>query len=219
MRRNQTIPFPNANEARNPRRWAALGFAGFLNVGLIYALATGLAARFVEKIPSVIHAEVVKQPPVVRHEVPPPPPPEFAAPKVPQIPVPQVHIARPAPAPHAITAVAVPKPMMAPPKPAPIAPVIPPVPAHAVAGTHTIPPYPPVARRLGEEGTVQLRIAIDASGAIRGVDIVKTSGHDRLDQAAANWVAHHWRYRPATKDGKPVASSVLADVKFDLRSS
>jgi protein TonB len=71
--------------------------------------------------------------------------------------------------------------------------------------------------RLGEEGTVRLHIALDSSGKIHAVNVVKTSGSERLDSAATSWVAKHWRYAPATRDGKPVASSVLADVRFDLR--
>jgi len=32
-------------------------------------------------------------------------------------------------------------------------------------------------------------------------------------------VKDHWRYKPATQQGKPVASSVMAAVVFDLRNA
>ncbi|MBS0275913.1 MAG: energy transducer TonB [Proteobacteria bacterium] len=201
----------------------AVAFVGLIHVLLIYAFVTGLAVRFVEKLPAVLQVEVVSQPPRIVEPVAAPPAPQLAAPNVPQIPVPQIVIAHHAPvSPHAITAIAVAHPSNAPqsapsapaePAPAAIAPTA----AHGVAGTHTIPPYPPVSLRLGEQGTVRLRIALDSSGHIRNVDVEKTSGSARLDEAAADWVAKHWRYTPATHNGKAVASSVLADVKFDLR--
>ncbi|HEY8947530.1 MAG TPA: TonB family protein [Rhizomicrobium sp.] len=222
----QRVPFvPTLQPAgSNPRRWAAIGFAGIVHLALLYGLASGLAIRFVEQIPAAIQVDVVKPQQTVRHELPPPPTPELVSPQsVPQIPVPQIVIAHAPPAPHAITAVAVEKPVANPklsPQPAtPVesAPVIAPTPARGIAGTHTTPPYPPIAVRLGEEGVVRLHIALDSAGKINAVNVLKTSGSERLDNAAVSWVTRHWRYAPATHDGKPVASVVLADVRFDLR--
>ena len=224
----QRVPFVSMSEPAGvrPRRWAAIGFVGVVHLALLYGLASGLAIRFVEQIPTVLQVDVVKPQQIVRSELPPPPAPELAAPQsVPQIPVPKIVIAHAPPAPHAITAVAVEKPVAAPkhapPAAVPVeaAPVIAPTAARGIAGTHTIPPYPPIAVRLGEEGTVRLHIALDSSGKIHAVNVLKTSGSERLDGAAVSWVAKHWRYTPATHDGKPVASSVLADVRFDLRTA
>ncbi|MBS0278561.1 MAG: energy transducer TonB [Proteobacteria bacterium] len=222
------VPFaPVAQPAgKDPRRWIAIGFAGAVNLALLYGLGSGLAIRFVEQLPSVLEVNVVeKQPRVANPTLPQPPAPEFAAPQsIPQIPVPKIVIAHAPPAPHAITAVAVEKPVATPQRVAPstltpvkAAPVIAPTSARGIEGTHTTPPYPPVALRLGEEGTVRLHIALDSTGRIESVRVAKTSGSERLDNAAVNWVAKHWRYAPATRDGKPVASSVLADVRFDLQ--
>lgn len=223
MRRVPFVPMSEPAGA-NPRRWVAIGFAGVVHLALLYGLASGLAIRFVEKIPAAIQVDVVKPQQIVRPELPAPPTPEFAAPQsVAQIPVPNIVIAHAPPAPHAITAVAVEKPVAAPKLSPPAAkaaealPAIAPTEARSIAGTHTTPPYPPISVRLGEEGTVRLHIALDSSGKIYAVNVAKTSGSERLDNAAASWVAKHWRYAPATRDGKPVASSVLADVRFDLR--
>ena len=226
----QRVPFVPMSEPSgvSPRRWAAIGFAGAVHLALIYGLASGLAVRFVEQIPTVLQVDVVKPQQVSRPELPPPPAPELVAPQnVPQIPVPNIVIAHTPPAPNAITAVAVEKPAVAPERPTstpPAAPVeaasaIAPTLARGIAGTHTTPPYPPLSVRLGEEGTVRLHIALDSGGKIHAVNVLKTSGSERLDSAAVSWVAKHWRYAPATHDGKPVASSVLADVRFDLRNA
>lgn len=221
------VPFaPVAQPAGKDRHWIAIGFAGAVNLALIYGLGSGLAFRFVEKLPSVLEVNVVeKQPRATNPTLPPPPAPEFATPSsVPEIPVPKIAIAHVPPAPHAITAIAVEKPVASLEPAAPVAPVkappvIAPTRARGIEGTHTTPPYPPVALRLGEEGTVRLHIALDDTGRIQDVTVAKTSGSERLDAAAVNWVAKHWRYAPATRDGKPVASFVLADVRFDLKAA
>ncbi|MBK8509907.1 MAG: TonB family protein [Candidatus Competibacteraceae bacterium] len=44
--------------------------------------------------------------------------------------------------------------------------------------------YPPVARRLGQEGIVTLLLEIGANGDVRGLAVRQSSGHAVLDQAA-----------------------------------
>ncbi|HEX3674328.1 MAG TPA: TonB family protein [Rhizomicrobium sp.] len=88
--------------------------------------------------------------------------------------------------------------------------------ASSVPGTHTIPAFPPLDRRLSHEGTVQLTIAIDADGNVTGASIDRSSGYDSLDAAAIAWVKDHWRYRPAMHNGVAVASSTKASVVFQL---
>lgn len=211
---------------RTPRRQAALiGSVIALHALLGYAVVSGLAQRIVLEAPHILTAEIL--PP--KDVEPPPPQPlpmkpdTLIRPSVPSVPVPVIRIARPA---HSITVVqgpprtvvSVPAPVVqAAPLPAEPAPVIAPTGPRSVAGTHTIPPYPDLARRLGLSGTVRLQITLDAAGAIRAVTVQTSSGSAVLDQAAAAWVQANWRYAPATANGQPVAASVLADVVFDLR--
>ncbi len=82
--------------------------------------------------------------------------------------------------------------------------------------THTVPPYPPVARRLGAEGKVTFRLTVTAEGRVNQADIVTSSGNDDLDQAAQHWIVAHWTYRPALKNGVPAISHPLAAVTFSL---
>ncbi len=77
------------------------------------------------------------------------------------------------------------------------------------------PPYPQVARRQGWEGTVVLRINIGPGGNVEDVATQKSTGHDALDESAAESVKR-WRFDPA-KDGEfPIASVVDLPIRFDL---
>jgi periplasmic protein TonB len=88
--------------------------------------------------------------------------------------------------------------------------------AQGILSTHTIPAYPPIAVRLNQTGNVKLRLTIDEQGVVTAASVEKSSGYDSLDNAAVAWVIAHWRYRPATKDGAPIASSSDALVTFRL---
>jgi protein TonB len=85
-----------------------------------------------------------------------------------------------------------------------------------IAATRTTPPYPIIARRVGWEGTVMLRLTVSPQGRVSRADVVTSSGHVELDQAAQNWVVAHWTYRPAIKDGSAIEAQVLTKVLFSL---
>jgi len=88
----------------------------------------------------------------------------------------------------------------------------------SIAGTHTTPPYPVVARRVGAEGVVTLRLTVGTDGQVSAAEIVTSAGRDDLDQAARDWILAHWRYRPALKDGNPVPAQLLASVAYSLKN-
>ncbi len=46
----------------------------------------------------------------------------------------------------------------------------------SVTATHTVPPYPPIARRIGAEGKVTLRLTVTPEGRVSEADIVTSSG-------------------------------------------
>jgi protein TonB len=82
--------------------------------------------------------------------------------------------------------------------------------------THTIPEYPAVATRLGEQGSVRLSIKVDANGMVTEASVLTSSGHDVLDSAAIAWVKAHWKYKPARRNGIPIAVTAQAIVTFRL---
>lgn len=79
------------------------------------------------------------------------------------------------------------------------------------------PHYPARARRAGMQGTVVLRVLVDAQGRPEQVQIRDSSGHRLLDDAARRQVLEHWRFRPAEMGGHPVAAWALVPVVFTLR--
>lgn len=79
------------------------------------------------------------------------------------------------------------------------------------------PAYPPLSRRLGEQGEVLLRVHVEANGSASRIEIRKSSGFERLDQAAAKAV-RTWRFAPARQGGNAVAAWVVVPVSFSVRS-
>lgn len=77
------------------------------------------------------------------------------------------------------------------------------------------PPYPESKRRLEEEAVLKLRLAIDARGRITAVQPVGAADPDFLQSARRHIIAH-WRYKPATEDGRAVASSTVITLRFEL---
>jgi periplasmic protein TonB len=80
------------------------------------------------------------------------------------------------------------------------------------------PVYPLAARRVGEQGTVLLRVMVKRDGLPLSVDIEKSSGSRNLDVAARDAV-WGWRFVPATLGTDPIESWVLVPVVFRLDGS
>jgi protein TonB len=87
-----------------------------------------------------------------------------------------------------------------------------------ISSTHTVPPYPPIARRIGAEGKVTLRLTVSVEGRVTQAEVVTSSGREELDQTAQQWIVAHWAYKPALENGSPVVSHVLATMTFNLAS-
>jgi len=64
------------------------------------------------------------------------------------------------------------------------------------------------------QGTVVLRIVVDARGQAQNIEIARSIGLG-LDERAVESVKR-WRFRPATQNGRPVASSAIVEVNFRL---
>lgn len=75
--------------------------------------------------------------------------------------------------------------------------------------------YPFFARLFGEEGTSELAFQVQADGTVNDVEIAKSSGSDRLDNAAVECV-RKWHYRPAIKDNQLVNAPMTVKVDWKL---
>lgn len=79
------------------------------------------------------------------------------------------------------------------------------------------PDYPPVSRRLGEEGRVVMKVLVSVDGAAENVKIEQSSGSERLDNAAIQAVKR-WKFIPAKKNNQPLSAYVMVPMKFSLDS-
>lgn len=80
------------------------------------------------------------------------------------------------------------------------------------------PAYPPLSRRLREEGKVLLKVRVSADGSARTVEVDQSSGSERLDRAAREAVAR-WRFVPARRGEQPVEATVLVPIIFKLQGN
>lgn len=77
------------------------------------------------------------------------------------------------------------------------------------------PAYPPLSRRMGEEGKVVLRVSVNAQGSADSVEIRTSSGSQRLDESAQKTV-RNWKFIPAKRGDSAVQSWVLVPIIFKL---
>ena len=191
-----------------------IAFAAIILIHLlvIWAFVSGFAnqgARYVQTIlqTTVIQTEKPK-------DLPPPPPPVDLKERPPvQVIAPDINITIPVEAPPPpitnVTTQAVP--------PAPPAPraIVPGTPVKPTFVPDVQDYYPEVSRRNAEEGRAVVKVCVNTAGKIDSVEVVYTTGHPLLDEAALK-VAKAFRFKPATSEGKPVASCPNLPVKFEL---
>lgn len=77
------------------------------------------------------------------------------------------------------------------------------------------PAYPRMSRRMGEQGTVLLRVFINTEGRAEKAEIRTSSGYSRLDEAALETVKR-WRYLPGKRAGVPEAMWFNVPIRFVL---
>ncbi len=75
------------------------------------------------------------------------------------------------------------------------------------------PRYPRRVARLGVRGVVLLLLTVDRTGRVEKVQVIESSGHQILDAAAVSTV-RNWQGKPATRDGRPIASTWKVPIRF-----
>lgn len=216
-----------ATDDRVLRHW---GFAAVVVLHLLVfwgLLQTKLIQRPVPL--TTLTVDLIQPPAEVRPPEPPPPPkPRPMSKRIEPVQPPPVQPPVQLAAPQAPSPAVVPSP---PPLPvvAPLSPVVPPAPPAPPAPVDIVKPrfdadyldnpkpvYPPLSRRMGEEGRVVLRVQVGANGLPTEVAVQATSGSGRLDRAALDAV-RRWTFVPARRGDEAVAASVLVPIAFSLK--
>ena len=218
------------------RTTVLIGGVVLLHMAGLWALHTGLLQRATEwVIPVALVSDVLP----MAVKPPPPPPPSTPSPPTP------AQRAATAPTPLALAPEPVPQPTQtpaAPPTLAATAPVNAPVSATApVAPASSVvvpappaaptkvdlpttvadyqakspPVYPAMSRRMGEQGRVVMRVLIGADGVPQQAEVLQSSGHGRLDRAAADAVMR-WRFVPGKRGGVPETMWFQVPIEFKL---
>ncbi|MGL4575992.1 MAG: energy transducer TonB [Burkholderiaceae bacterium] len=101
---------------------------------------------------------------------------------------------------------------------APAEPAAPPVtaPRFDLAYLNNPPPaYPAASRRAGEQGKALLRVLVGLQGEVLRIELLQSSGFDRLDQAALDAV-RAWRFVPARRGEEVVQAWAVVPLNFRL---
>ena len=77
------------------------------------------------------------------------------------------------------------------------------------------PPYPPSELRAQRDGIVRIRVTIGTDGRVRAVQLLSATG-DAFWRATERHVLAHWRFRPATLDGRPVETTRTMTLRFRI---
>ena len=198
-----------------------------LHVAAFYAIQSGLLSRVVSAAMPTITTVSIIAPPA------PPKPPTPSVPKTVELSAPMPRAVIP---PLPMIAVAPTEPTITPPQPsraeaappatsAPAAPSTsapsPPAPStpRTVSSVEYIKApqlvYPNLSRRLGESGTVVLRILINEKGLPEQILVHKSTGYGNLDEAGRQ-AAMRALFKPMIENGKPVPVYVLVPLTFQL---
>jgi protein TonB len=78
-----------------------------------------------------------------------------------------------------------------------------------------LPAYPMIARKLGKEGKVVLRLTIDERGNLLNVEIIKKADYGFT--GAAVEAVKRSTFLPAEKDGRTIVSRVILPIRFMFR--
>jgi protein TonB len=182
-----------------------------LHVGLLHVLNNGLSHSWTTLDIGPLQATLIDEPQIEPAE-PPPPAPRLQQLPVDTLPMPEIAIDLPAESARAIT-------LALPPPAAPAvasAPAVLEPPRLDRKRSVITPAYPPTSRRLGEEGRVVVNVYVLADGRVGDVQVLESSGYERLDAAALEHVRHEWRFDPARRGGEAVAMWGAFGVTFQI---
>lgn len=77
------------------------------------------------------------------------------------------------------------------------------------------PRYPKSARKRGQQGVTLVEVWLDSLGKQVKLEVIESSGHNSLDQAAVAAV-QNWQFAPQSPGSTAKASRVQIPVRFAL---
>lgn len=231
-------PMRQPDRIHQSRTWRVTGAVMLGHVGVAWLLSSGVLTSVVptSEPDNVIMASVVMDAPA--------PPAPIPAPAKPAIQPQTKPEPKPQPQAKPVSPQVQPAPVLSPTAPSDAAPIVPsaaPAPAtpavspagnqrpaaNATAAAVVLPstsadylnnpapPYPRQSKRLGEEGTVVIRVMITAEGRAEIAEIRTSSGYARLDDTALTTVKA-WRFVPGKRNGLPEAMWFNVPIRFVL---
>jgi protein TonB len=233
-------PAPEYSPRMNPRTVAATVTVAAIHVVLLAVILSVRNEPPVRALESrTMTAELLSPAPVaapvaLQSLTPPPPKP---TPPVPRVkPKMQPH-PTPKPTPVPLPEAAAPSPVAPaaatePTPPAAPAPAVPPAAAAPAIGRPTMeiaaprnvphldcniarPDYPAISKRRGETGTAYVRFVVGLTGSLENIELKKSSGYDRLDEAALDAVRAS-SCKPYLENGTPVRAAYTQPYQFGL---
>lgn len=231
LERTRWMSYASQQQAGN--KTASIAIVVIIHVALGYLLVTGLAIDAVKQVVErVTTVEVKEEEPPPPPDEPPPPPEDTPAPTSPPPPnAPPALIDIPRESPIETTQRETPKEVFRQPdvirEPVRPAEPTPPKPPSKARGVKTkgergwvariIENYPARAVREELEGTVRLRVTVNAEGRATGCTVTGSSGHSVLDSAACKDVERYSRFDPAWDDaGNPISASWSTSITYRL---
>ena len=199
-------------------RTLAIIMVVIIQLGLGYAIVTGLAYNVIKKAAQDLKTFDVEEQPPPPEEPPPPPKDMPDVPPPPVTPPPLVRMNTPPPPPIQT--------IQAPPTPPPIPPVAvapppppPPPPPRKVQSAQsargdlrslfTGDDYPAAAASAGAEGTAQAQLTIGPDGRVVSCNLVRSTGNGSLDSATCNILRRRAKFTPARdSNGNSVSDTI-----------
>jgi protein TonB len=234
-------PAPVPGSRTNSRIVTAAAIVAAIHVALLVVILSLRDAPPVRPIESrTMTAELLSPAPVaapvaLQSTAPPPPKPTppipHAKPKVQPRPT-ALTRPTPAPLPEAAAPSSIAPAAVDPTPPATAAPAAPSTPAAPATGRQTLeiaapknvthldcnivkPDYPAMSRRHAESGTAYVRFVVGLTGKLENIELKKSSGYDRLDQAALDAVRAS-TCKPYLENGEPIRAAYTQPYQFGL---
>jgi protein TonB len=180
-----------------------------LHLLLIYAIAGSLGIVKLPELAKPMQAVIIDSPPAEKSEPVKVVKPELEQPTVDTPPIedtiPDIEVPTDEPAPAAITAQTGPS--------TPVGET-----ANMKVNRRVDPVYPPGSRRDGEQGVGMFRVLVDEKGHPLDVQVMKSTGFPRLDDAALTAI-RKWVFSPAMQNSQPVQSWTRVQVAFKLENA